>query len=128
MSRHRAIMMNARVKYCDILLVTMRKSFLSQGLGLATLMGHLPHVMDEFYHDWRLRIDDKEGASIIVFAPNSNLGTPIVADTARERMRLAIAYIDRQIAPQVSLVRAAVEDEARNSGLDYSQSRKRVGV
>jgi hypothetical protein len=84
--------------------------------------------MDEFYHDWRIRIDTREGGGVMVFAPKSNYGTPIIAETPREGLERAIAYIDRQIAPQVALVRAAVEEEARNYGLDFSQKRKRVGV
>jgi hypothetical protein len=128
MSRYGAYSMNARVKVCDKLLVTMPKTFLPQGLGSRGSMGHVTGVMDEFYHDWRIRIDDTEGPGIMVFAPNSNYGTPIIAENPREGLRRAIAYIDRQIAPQVSLVRAAVEDEARNYGLDYSQARKRVGI
>jgi hypothetical protein len=82
--------------------------------------------MDEFYHDWRIRIDEKDG--VMVFAPKSNYGTPIIAETPGEGLKRAIAYVDRQIAPHVALARAAVEEEARNYGLDFSQGRKRVGV
>jgi hypothetical protein len=119
--------MNRRVKYYDKLLVTIRKTILPQGLGLAVRIGHVSVLMDEFYHDWRIRIDT-DGAGIMVFAPNSNYGTPIIAENPREALTRAIAYIDRQIAPQVSLVRAAVEDEARNFGLEFSQERRRVGI
>lgn len=83
--------------------------------------------MDEFYHDWRIRID-RDSGSVMVFAPQSNYGTPIIAETPGEGLKRAIAYIDRQIAPHVALARAAVEEEARNYGLDFSQGRKRVGV
>jgi hypothetical protein len=83
--------------------------------------------MDEFYHDWRIRMD-REGGNVMVFAPKSNYGTPIIAETPGEGLKRAIAYIDRQIAPHVAITRAAVEQEARNYGLDFSQARKRVGV
>ncbi|WP_222877133.1 hypothetical protein [Terrihabitans soli] len=95
---------------------------------MSASISDIADVMDEFYHDWRIRIDESEGGGVMVFAPKSNYGTPIIAETPGEGLKRAIAYIDRQIAPQVSIVRAAVEEEARNYGLDYSRARKRVGV
>lgn len=84
--------------------------------------------MNEFYRDWRISIDDKEGGGILVFAPHSNYGAPIFAETMGEGLTRAIAYIDRQIAPQVSIFRNAVDAEAQNLGLDFSKARKRVGI
>jgi hypothetical protein len=89
---------------------------------------HVLRGMDELYHEWRIRIDPREGGGVMVFAPKSNYGTPIIAETPREGLERAIAYIDRQIAPQVALARAAVEEEARHFGLDFSQQRRRVGI
>lgn len=89
---------------------------------------HLMRGMDEFYRDWRIRIDAREGGGVMVFAPKSNYGTPIIVETPGEELKRAIAFIDRQVAPQVALARAAVEEEARNFGLDFSQQRRRVGI